>query len=74
MTGEDPYEILQKYIGKEIKVRLKNLEVFKGLLVDMERSNHDGVGNIKLQNVKDRYKQNFEWALIRGNNILFIYL
>jgi small nuclear ribonucleoprotein (snRNP)-like protein len=74
MTREDPYEFLQKYIGKEIKVRLKNSEIYKGLLIDIERSNHDGVGNIKLQNVRNRYKQNFEWVLIRGNNILFIYL
>jgi small nuclear ribonucleoprotein (snRNP)-like protein len=73
--GETPYRFLQKFLGKEIKVELKDSDFYEGLLVRIEENEHEGLGNIFLRNVKgSNYKGEADWSLIRGNNILFIYL
>ena len=76
MAKQSPYQILQKYTGERIEIRLKDSEYYKGLLLGVEKSKHDGLGNIVLRDVKkiNSYEENFDWILIRGNNILFIYL
>jgi small nuclear ribonucleoprotein (snRNP)-like protein len=75
MVNESPYQFLTNYKGKKIKVELKDSDCYEGLLSKIEKSEHDGLGNIFLRNVKGgNYKGEADWALIRGNNILFIYL
>jgi small nuclear ribonucleoprotein (snRNP)-like protein len=71
-----PYKFLQTYIGKNIKVGLKNSEDYEGSLYSVDCSKHEGIGNIALKNAKktDNSKEKFDWLLIRGDNIFFIYL
>jgi small nuclear ribonucleoprotein (snRNP)-like protein len=75
-TPESPYRFLLNYIGRKIKVRLKNSECYRGLLADVGRSQHEGLGSILLLDVKkvNPYEDEFEWVIIRGSSVLTFYL
>ena len=62
------YQFLKKWKGKNITIVTKrNGGIYKGILKEVERSVHDGIGNILLQNSED-------WVLIRGSSVFYIQL
>lgn len=69
--NEPSYRFLQKYIGKKIKMDLKDSVCCEGRLYKMEGSQHEGLEDILLKNAS---KEKFDWLLIRGNNLSIIYL
>jgi small nuclear ribonucleoprotein (snRNP)-like protein len=75
-VNESPYQSLQKYIGKKVRVDFKDPVSYEGILYRMENSMHEGIGNIFLINANkvDQNKEEFDWLLIRGNTIFMIYL
>jgi len=68
-----PLAVLQKYINKEVTVRLKNNMEYRGIMVNV-----DPYMNIILENAKeyDRDAQvtNYGVVVIRGNNVIFVYM
>jgi len=75
MDNETPYQCLANHIGKKIKVELKDSTCYEGLLDKVGNSMHEGIGNLLLKEFKKTgYKEESEWGIIRGNNILFVYL
>ncbi len=71
VTNKPPYQFLAKHKGKSIKIQIKcSEEIYEGILSDLEVGKHYGLRNILL---RDKNNEIY-WTLIRGNQILFIYL
>jgi|YelNatPaOPRAMG01_1025707.scaffolds.fasta_scaffold51952_1 small nuclear ribonucleoprotein len=68
-----PMNVLRSFLGKRTCVRLKNDCAYKGLLETID-AQMNMILREAVEYKKDEETANFGTVLIRGNNVLFIYL
>lgn len=70
-SAKKPLNILQKAVNKEVSIRLKNDQEYKGKMMNI-----DQYMNVILQDAEEHsdgvLSANYGKIVIRGNNVLFI--
>ncbi|MGC8661901.1 MAG: LSM domain-containing protein [Nitrososphaeria archaeon] len=70
--GKKPMYELQKYLEKAVKVKLKNMITYKGLLVKIDMYMNTYLQNAEEFDESGKVMASYGDVIIRGNNILYV--
>ncbi|MEM3242413.1 MAG: LSM domain-containing protein [Conexivisphaerales archaeon] len=70
--GKKPMYELQKYLEKAVKVKLKNMITYKGLLVKIDMYMNTYLQNAEEFDESEKVMASYGDVIIRGNNILYV--
>lgn len=70
--GKKPMYELQRYLEKAVKVKLKNMITYKGLLIKIDMYMNTYLQNAEEHDESGKVMASYGDVIIRGNNILYI--